>query len=467
MTNRALLPVSVQKKFLCVKSEVMVLQYCYIQSTYTKWDNDPLKPSSMVEESVLALKNDLKIKEETKTADTQQQSLTAVVRNPSIGKRIVNEVKHYYHGFRLLFIDIKISWKFLWRLVKGDSLTRREKKQLVRTSADVFRLVPFSVFVIVPFMEFTLPIFLKLFPNMLPSTFQTANEQEAKMKKSLKVKLEMAKFLQKTLDEMALKRTVGSRRQSYTAKEFAEFCIKIRSSGQQASNEEILRFSKLFEVEITLDSLSRPQLLALCRVLEISTLGPNSILRFLLRMRLRSLAADDKVIQKEGIDSLTVNELQAACRVRGMRALGVSEIRLKSQLLQWLDLSLNEKVPPSLMLLSRALYLPDSDTTADQLKVAIASLPESVVAQTCDAISQRRGKIDNEVRILAVKLQEAMIEEERKENVIKPFPVTALLSPTSASELLAGLAPVIQGDFGNLHTFTNFIFSYFISFSFQ
>jgi hypothetical protein len=32
--------------------------------------------------------------------------------------------------------------------------------------------VPFAVFVIVPFMEFLLPFALKLFPNMLPSTFQ-------------------------------------------------------------------------------------------------------------------------------------------------------------------------------------------------------------------------------------------------------------------------------------------------------
>ncbi|EFX77361.1 hypothetical protein DAPPUDRAFT_106229 [Daphnia pulex] len=170
----------VQNNFLRVKSEVLVLQYCNTQSTYPKWDNDPLKPSSMVEESVLAFRDDLKIKQDTKTAATQQPSLTtAVVRNPSIGKRIVNAVKHYYRGFRLLFIDIKISWNFLWRLLKGDSLSRREKKQLVRTSVDVFRLVPFSVFVIVPFMEFTLPFFLKLFPNMLPSTFQTTNEKEA------------------------------------------------------------------------------------------------------------------------------------------------------------------------------------------------------------------------------------------------------------------------------------------------
>jgi len=34
------------------------------------------------------------------------------------------------------------------------------------------RLIPFAVFVIVPFMELLLPVALKLFPNMLPSTFE-------------------------------------------------------------------------------------------------------------------------------------------------------------------------------------------------------------------------------------------------------------------------------------------------------
>ena len=44
--------------------------------------------------------------------------------------------------------------------------------QLRRTTSDLLRLIPFSVFVIVPFMEFLLPVALKLFPNMLPSTFE-------------------------------------------------------------------------------------------------------------------------------------------------------------------------------------------------------------------------------------------------------------------------------------------------------
>ena len=51
-------------------------------------------------------------------------------------------------------------------------LFTRYYDKLKRTTQDLLRLVPFAVFVIVPFMELLLPVALKLFPNMLPSTFE-------------------------------------------------------------------------------------------------------------------------------------------------------------------------------------------------------------------------------------------------------------------------------------------------------
>ena len=60
------------------------------------------------------------------------------------------------------------------RVIRGTELSRRERRQLVRTVQDVLRIVPLSIFVIVPFMELLLPFALKLFPNMLPSTFQVS-----------------------------------------------------------------------------------------------------------------------------------------------------------------------------------------------------------------------------------------------------------------------------------------------------
>lgn len=247
------------------------------------------------------------------TAAPSEAAAKAVVKK-SVLQRIWAELVHYYHGFRLLFIDMNVARKLVGKLLHGKSLTRREHRLLIRTTSDTFRLVPFSVFIIVPFMEFLLPVFIKLFPGMLPSTFETASERETKVRNQLKVKLEMAKFLQKTLDEMDMQH---KDHKSEEAKDFSLFFKKLRSAGEQATSEEILKFSKLFEDEITLDSLSRQQLTAICKVLEVVTLGPSNFLRFQLRMKLRSLAADDRMIQREGIDSLNTQELQSACRSRG------------------------------------------------------------------------------------------------------------------------------------------------------
>ena len=84
---------------------------------------------------------------------------------------VKKEAHHYYMGTKLLIADIKTARSILLRTLNGSHLSRRERKQLVRTVSDVFRLVPMSVFVLIPFMEFLLPFALKIFPNMLPSKF--------------------------------------------------------------------------------------------------------------------------------------------------------------------------------------------------------------------------------------------------------------------------------------------------------
>ncbi|KAA3672381.1 LETM1 and EF-hand domain-containing protein 1, mitochondrial [Paragonimus westermani] len=95
----------------------------------------------------------------------------------TLWQRTKKEVLHYYHGFRLLGLEFKIASGICFRLLRGHTLTRRERKQLVRTVADIVRLVPFVVFVIVPFMEFLLPVYLRFFPFMLPSTFKDKNSE--------------------------------------------------------------------------------------------------------------------------------------------------------------------------------------------------------------------------------------------------------------------------------------------------
>ncbi|KAF1510430.1 Mitochondrial proton/calcium exchanger protein, partial [Eudyptula minor novaehollandiae] len=370
----------------------------------------PLQDDSIVEKSLKSLKDKNKKLEEG--GPVYSPTEVEVVKK-SIGQKIVDELKHYYHGFRLLWIDTKIAARMLWRILHGNTLSRRERRQFLRICADLFRLVPFLVFLVVPFMEFLLPVALKLFPNMLPSTFETKSKKEERLKKELRVKLELAKFLQDTIEEMALKNKAAK---GNVTKDFSTFFQKIRETGERPSNEEILRFSKLFEDELTLDNLTRPQLVALCKLLELQSIGTNNFLRFQLTMRLRSIKADDKLIAEEGVDSLTVKELQAACRARGMRALGVTEERLKEQLKQWLDLHLNQEIPTSLLILSRAMYLPDTLSPADQLKTTLQTLPESVAREAQVKVAEVEGeKVDNKARLEATLQEEEAIRKENEE----------------------------------------------------
>ncbi|KAG5003272.1 hypothetical protein JHK86_027411 [Glycine max] len=115
----------------------------------------------------------------------------------------------------------------------------------------------------IPFMELLLPVFLKLFPNMLPSTFQDKMKEQEALKRRLNARIEYAKFLQDTIKEMAKEiHNSQSGEMKKTAKDLDEFMNKVRT-GARVSNDEILGFAKLFNDELTLDNISKLVLLPL------------------------------------------------------------------------------------------------------------------------------------------------------------------------------------------------------------
>ena len=373
---------------------------CYIVSRQV--EDLEKKINSVMEEADLAVK----VSVEKKAKEVQVKK--------SLGERVMAELKHYYSGFKLLFLDVKISSKIIWKTVHGKTLSRRENRQLVRTVSDLFRLVPFSVFIIIPFMELLLPVALKLFPGMLPSTFTSADEREVKLRRALKAKLEYARFLQKTLDSMGP--ADSSSHHSKSASDFVKFYDKMKSgTAEPVTNKDILKFSKLFEDAITLDNMTRGQLVAICRLLEFTPIGTNAFLRFQIEMQLRKLKADDVIIAKEGVEQMTVAELQTACKERGMRAVGLTKEKLVNQLKQWIELSTNEKVPSSLLLLSRTLFLPETVAPAQAIEASISSLPENVALGAKAKIGEREGKIDNVTRLEIIQQEQEKIELEAKE----------------------------------------------------
>lgn len=335
---------------------------------------------------------------------------------------VKKEAHHFWVGTKLLYAEMRISARLLHGVLRGQALTRRERRQLTRTTADMFRLVPLLVILVVPFMEFALPVLLKVFPNMLPSTFQDKLKHEEALKSQLTAKLELARFLQDTTEEMA--RSLSKHRSgdvAATAAELYDFMKRVRS-GAVVSNSDIKRFAKLFNDEITLDSVDRVQLVNLARFVAIPPYGTDTFLRYQLRAALRAIKADDRLIAAEGTDSLSYDELRAACRSRGMRWDGESVASMRAQLDDWLELSLHAALPSSLLLLSRAFTIthhklvdPESAAVSD-LNATLASLPDEVLK----AVELDRCSVDDSAeqklrRLESLRHEEAMILEEKED----------------------------------------------------
>uniref|UniRef100_A0A8C8CIU4 Letm1 RBD domain-containing protein n=1 Tax=Oncorhynchus tshawytscha TaxID=74940 RepID=A0A8C8CIU4_ONCTS len=168
-----------------------------------------------------------------------------------LGKRVADELKHYYHGCQLLGIDTNIARRMVWRLLHGQPLTRRERRRVKQLNPQV--------------------------PSM---------------------------------------------HTSYTHKPAIIHSIEslVSHVNQCSGSEMVFMISML--------------------------IGCNQIIIF-------------HMIATEGVAAMSVSELQVACRSRGMKSLGLTTEQLMQQLQQWLALHLKENVPPSLLLLSHAMYHTD------------------------------------------------------------------------------------------------------------
>lgn len=80
-----------------------------------------------MEKSLRSLKDKKKL-EEGGPVYSPSQDVEPVRR--TLRQRVIDEIKHYYHGFRLLWIDTTIAGRMLWRVLNGHVLSRRERRQV-------------------------------------------------------------------------------------------------------------------------------------------------------------------------------------------------------------------------------------------------------------------------------------------------------------------------------------------------
>ncbi len=69
------------------------------------------------------------------TAESKSPPQTKEIATPKaplstrVWAKVKHEAQHYWHGSKLLVSEVRISGRLQWKLLHGDSLTRRERRQ--------------------------------------------------------------------------------------------------------------------------------------------------------------------------------------------------------------------------------------------------------------------------------------------------------------------------------------------------
>lgn len=221
-----------------------------------------------------------------------------------------------------------------------------------------------------------------------------------------------------------------------TAQNFLAFLEKSRN-GEAMPPEVIIKYAKYFEDDLTLDNMSRMQLINMCRYMGIPPYGADSLLRFQLRHKIKTLKEDDQRILWEGIDTLTKMELREACQERGMRSIGLSKSAYKLALQQWLDLSVVKHLPISLLIMSRTFFLreemekmtsgtsfTDDSKAVNSIADAISGLEKEVVNEVvldvvANSLEDQKNPDVVKIKLEVLEQQNELIQEELQEREAK------------------------------------------------
>jgi hypothetical protein len=101
---------------------------------------------------------------------------------------------------------------------------------------------------------------------------------------------------------------------------------------------------------------------------------------------------------------------------RGMKSLGLTQFRLKHQLQEWLQLSTQKKIPISLLIMSRAFSLTESDEPEDILRSSMSSLDSDTINEVVVAAASagEEKTVDMQKR----KLESLRFQEEVRRSVL-------------------------------------------------
>jgi len=248
-------------------------------------------------------------------------------------------------GMKLFRKNVGCSLKITARRLQGYDVRVAEKRLFLRTVLDCLKLFPLTVFIIVPFAELFLPAAVRVFPNLLPSTFSAQKYDCTTLSQNLDTKRRLAKSWQQKLRE---------------SKDLDEVFLQTKAKlmrGGYPTDEEIRLVSKSKNVDFC--NMTRPQRLAMAKMLGVTSAAKMSPWRLELQLRhhLRALHDEDRCFKWGSVKHASREELVEACQKRGILFHGVTEHEMRQHLDRWLHLSSQNDISLTVLLWIQSFHL--------------------------------------------------------------------------------------------------------------
>uniref|UniRef100_A0A8C9GDR8 Letm1 RBD domain-containing protein n=1 Tax=Piliocolobus tephrosceles TaxID=591936 RepID=A0A8C9GDR8_9PRIM len=251
------------------------------------------------------------------------KEIKIIIVNPSVLQAHYSNLKSNINhtvvwvktGILLFLTNMKISKNLIIKRLKGYRLSYSEYKLLIRTVNDMFKLIPFSFFIIVPFAEFLLPIVLRIYPNLLPSTFKNNDDNLTNIKKKIYAKQQLSKFLQQLIEEKEKQLSENididvEKKKKILNKFHLQLINKDESDVNPFLNvNDTLKIAKIFKEEFALDKMQLKTLQTICHLLGLKPYSIQYHVVLQLRHHFLRLQREDRELIYEGVDNLKESSL--------------------------------------------------------------------------------------------------------------------------------------------------------------
>ncbi|KAK9729518.1 hypothetical protein K7432_000203 [Basidiobolus ranarum] len=239
----------------------------------------------------------------------------------------------YKNGIKKTFSNKKAAKVLKAKQAAGQELTRKEFQLVSGAFSDSRKLVPFA-FLLILFPE-AIPFVLVFAPSVVPSTCITETQMQNKIKK---VNEKRGVIVESVLESL-------------------ENGVHALTKEDFQSTNGIMQLSRRFQNDFQLNAIQQIQLSAYCRFMGLADFGPKFMLERRLSKHLDYLREDDGYLSREGINTLSRDELRSANEERGMKSIDIEDKQLAQNLQKWVDLHLSTDpvVPKGLMVFSRIL----------------------------------------------------------------------------------------------------------------